>query len=77
VGYLAATCVLALGYFFDESTCLWRVLTGLPCPGCGMVHAFLALGRGDVQAAWRFNANSFIVGPIVLWTGIQKLRGVA
>jgi hypothetical protein len=42
-----------------------------------MVHAFLALGQGDVQAAWRFNANSFIVGPIVLWTGIQKLRGVA
>lgn len=76
VCYLAVTGLLAFGYFSDESTCLWQAITGLPCPGCGMIHAFLALARGDVHAAWRFNPNSFVVGPIVLWTGLRKLRGV-
>lgn len=36
--------------------CPFRLWTGLPCPGCGLTHAFLALGHGDVAAAMRFNA---------------------
>jgi hypothetical protein len=75
VCYLAAAGVLAAGYFFDQSTCIWRAITGLPCPGCGMVHAFLALARGDFPAAWRFNPNSFVAAPILAWSGIQKIKG--
>lgn len=37
------------------SLCLVRVYTGLPCPGCGLAHAGLALMRGDVAAAFRFH----------------------
>lgn len=67
--------VLIIGYWFDESTCVWRAVTGLPCPGCGMIHALLALARGNTQAAWTFNPSSFVVAPILLWTGVQKIRG--
>lgn len=31
--------------------CPVRALTGVPCPGCGMTRALLALGRGDVGEA--------------------------
>ena len=74
VCYLLATGVLAAGYVFDRSTCLWHALTVLPCPGCGMVHACLALAHGDVRAAWAFNRNSFVVAPILVWNGVHKIK---
>jgi hypothetical protein len=39
-----------------------------------MVHALLALAQGNVPAAWRFNPGSFAVLPILLWTGIRRLK---
>jgi hypothetical protein len=72
--YLVAIGVLILGYFFDQSTCLWHAMTGLSCPGCGMIHAFLALGHGNVRAAWSFNPGSFVVLPILLWAGIRRVK---
>lgn len=66
--------MLGLGYIFDESTCIWRALSGLPCPGCGMIHAFLALATGDVRAAWRFNPSSLAVAPLLLWTLVRKAK---
>ncbi len=74
VCYLAAAGVLALGYVFEESTCFWRALTGRPCPGCGMIHAFLALASGNVRAAWAFNPSSLVVAPILLWTFVRKSK---
>ena len=38
------------------SPCLFRNVTGLPCPGCGMTRGFVALGHGRVGEAWRANA---------------------
>lgn len=31
--------------------CIARTMTGIPCPGCGMTRAYLALLRGDAMAA--------------------------
>lgn len=33
------------------SICLFRNVTGIPCPGCGMTRAFALLARGDWRAA--------------------------
>lgn len=39
--------------------CPSRFLTGIPCPGCGMTRAFLALLRGDFAAAAHRNILAF------------------
>lgn len=36
--------------------CILRTFTGLLCPSCGMTHAVFALCRGDIAAAWQYNA---------------------
>jgi hypothetical protein len=36
--------------------CSMRRMWGLPCPGCGMTHAFVALSHGDLGAALHYNA---------------------
>jgi hypothetical protein len=30
--------------------------------------------RGDFGAAWAYNRNSFVVAPILLWTGVRKIN---
>lgn len=35
--------------------CLFRQLSGHPCPLCGGTHACAALFRGDIPAAWSAN----------------------
>ena len=33
--------------------CLFRSLTGIPCPGCGMTRGFVAMGHGRFLEAWQ------------------------
>ena len=41
--------------------CMFRLLTGIPCPFCGMTRAFMHMVRGDVGAAF----SSHVLGPPV------------
>jgi hypothetical protein len=36
--------------------CNFRILTGLPCPSCGMTTSFALLVRGDLENSLRANA---------------------
>jgi hypothetical protein len=38
------------------SVCLFKDLTGLPCPGCGLTHSFCALAKGSLVRAFGYNA---------------------
>lgn len=42
--------------------CPFRRLTGLPCPGCGMTHSFVALAHGDISGAFAYNR----LGPLLM-----------
>lgn len=80
-----AGCILLLGilgavlyYRFDPESgffpqCLFKVTTGLDCPGCGSQRALHALLRGDIGEAWGYNALFVAELPViavllVLWT---------
>ena len=53
--------------------CVFRLSTGLPCAGCGMTRAFLALTRGHLHAALDFN----LISPLAFaWFAIWWLVAV-
>jgi hypothetical protein len=46
--------------------CPSAALLGIPCPGCGLTRATLAVLRGDFGAALRFHPLVFLLAPIYL-----------
>lgn len=45
----------------ENSICLFRRSTGIPCPGCGLTRAFAALAKGEWAAALDLHAFSYLV----------------
>ena len=62
--------LLGLGYAilasrFGGIPCVFRLVTGLKCPGCGVTHMCLALLRGDLYGAFRDNAAVLCMLPLL------------
>ena len=51
--------------YLSDIGCVFRAVTGVPCPGCGMTRAWLALLRGDVASAIAYHPL-FWVFPLAL-----------
>lgn len=51
--------------------CLFHLLTGLYCPGCGMTRMILSLARLDFKQAARCNLLAFLTLPVL---GVLLLR---
>ena len=70
---LTALAVLAVGglYAWVHSAygfsipCLFRKITGLDCPGCGVSRMLMALLRLDFSAAFRANRVLFCMLPVL------------
>ena len=45
----------------ENTVCLLRRLSGLPCPGCGMTRAFAHLAKGEWGAAAADHPLSFLI----------------
>jgi hypothetical protein len=45
--------------------CLFKRLTGWPCPTCGTGRGAMSILRGDVLSAWRLNPLVFTVLAVV------------
>lgn len=57
--------------------CLFRELTGLHCPGCGMTRAMQAAMQGEMVKAFRFNPLGMILLPLVgVGIGMEMLGWV-
>ena len=79
VGRLTA-CIVLLGLayaLFIQCTgigipCLFRLVTGYRCPGCGMTHAAMALIHGQPKTAFRENPLSVTVVPLLGIYGLYR-----
>lgn len=52
--------------------CLFRVITGWKCPGCGITTMCIALLKLELQTAYESNQALFLLSPIFLVWGIWK-----
>lgn len=85
--YLLATTLCVLGFVWlvqacvqpgGGSPCLFRWLTGLPCPSCGATRALRLLCEGDVRQALWVNPLGLVLavglGVIPVWLAADALR---
>lgn len=62
----AISSILMLAWFWTwqgPSLCIFHVLTGLECPGCGMTRAFHAIIHGHLEEAVELN----LLSPILFY----------
>lgn len=80
-----AACGVVVAFALDSSTvsdgpvvCPFRLVTGLPCPACGSVRAWVAVLDGDVAAGLQHNpfAVLLLVATVVLLASIVVRRTV-
>jgi len=60
----------------ENTICMLRRLTGMPCPTCGATRSLRALGQGEVAAAVRFHP----LGPLyfgLLLVAMVRSAGIA
>lgn len=66
----ATACALAYLYCHNPAEgsyypqCIFHLLTGLWCPGCGLTRGLYAFLHGDYLAAARMNYLLFVVVPV-------------
>lgn len=74
---LTAGCAYAFFGFRTGITipCVFKLITGLKCPGCGVTHMFLNLFRLDFKDAWLSNQAVMAILPLffcLLCTGVYR-----
>ncbi|BAL81886.1 hypothetical membrane protein [Selenomonas ruminantium subsp. lactilytica TAM6421] len=69
--------LLLIGWLGRGIPCIFRLLTGYKCPGCGVTHLVLALLKGDIQGAWQANPAILLVLPLfIFWWCYDAYRWV-
>lgn len=56
--------VPGLGIPLPES-CVFRLVTGVDCPGCGLTRCFISLMHGKFARAWAFNPGGYLFFLVV------------
>ena len=62
---LSAAAALYLAHAGHGIPCVFRMITGWRCPGCGITTLFLSLLHGDISAAFLANPFLFCTLPLL------------
>jgi hypothetical protein len=61
------------------NVCLFRQVTGIPCPSCGTTHAVLSVAKGDFRQALDENILGFPAAAMLVifpvWILVDLIRG--
>lgn len=69
-GLLAAAVLVV---WLGAPLCPTALFLGLPCPGCGLTRATVALLRGDFAAAFRFHPLVVVLAPLFAGAMLKAL----
>jgi len=64
---LGVLCGLLALWVVMDLPCVFRHVTGIPCPGCGLSRAWLAALRLDFPAAFRYHPIFWSVPLLILY----------
>lgn len=67
IALLLIGCYMALTQYFFGTVCPGRILTGYPCPACGLTRAGILLLTGRFADAWRMNPAIYAWSPLLLY----------
>ncbi|MCR6640351.1 MAG: DUF2752 domain-containing protein [Sporocytophaga sp.] len=84
IKYLLAIFSIVGGYLFlflfdrfnnhqHITLCIFKLTTGIPCPGCGMGRATIELIRGNFAEAYHYNILSIPFSVLVIITFIWMI----
>ena len=59
--------------FSGHSICIFKMLTGHECWGCGMTRAFNELFNLNFNEAYKYNPRIVIVAPLLFFAWLQTL----
>lgn len=71
--FLFVCAVKLLVTYSPHSICLFKLITGHECWGCGMTRAFNELFNLNFQKAYEFNPRIIIVAPLLLLGWMQTV----
>lgn len=75
----AVLLILGCAYaFFADKTgifipCVFRLITGFKCPGCGITHMFLNILRLDFRSAWSNNPAVMLMLPLFAYLATTNI----
>jgi len=75
LGVLGASFMIAPEALPSRFGCWMKAFLGIPCPACGMTHAFCAIGHGRWAEAWTLNPFSYLCFALVLFIAVDGLLG--
>lgn len=67
IALLIIICYLVLTQSIFHTVCPMAILTGIPCPGCGLTRSGLWVLTGHLAEAWNLNPTIYLWLPLILY----------
>src|SRR5258708_6029876 len=70
---LAGTLLLEQNTHLHGPACLFRLFTGVPCPGCGLTRSLSALWHGNFLLSFRYHPLGLLAFLVCLFLVVSRL----